>query len=146
MPKTIFVVDDNDTNLSTAEAALEGQHQMVTLPSASAMFELLEDLTPDLILLDIEMPEMDGFEALQQLKANALYADIPVIFLTSRSDTAAEVRGFEMGVVDFITKPFSVPVLQNRIRNHLYIDNLIRDLAASREQYRTIYNNAGMGI
>ena len=146
MQKTIFVVDDNDTNLSTAEAALKEEYQVMTLPSATAMFELLEELASDLILLDIEMPEMDGFEALQQLKASEVHAGIPVIFLTGRTDTATEVRGFEMGAVDFITKPFSAPVLKNRVRNHLNIDNLIRELAESREQYRTIYNNAAMGI
>ena len=125
MQKTIFVVDDSDINLSAVEAALEEQYQVITLPSATAMFELLEELTPDLILLDIEMSGMDGFEALQQLKANALYAAIPVIFLTRRRDAVTEIRGFEMGVVDFITKPFSPSVLRNRIKNHTTY-NLIR--------------------
>jgi len=134
MQKTIFVVDDNDTNLSTAEAAVEEQCQVMTLPSAAAMFELLEEITPDLILLDIEMPEMDGLEALQLLKASELHAGIPVIFLTSVSDAAVEVRGFEMGVVDFITKPFSGPVLRHRIKTHLSIDEMIRERTAQLEQ------------
>jgi len=80
-----------------------------------------------LILLDIEMPEMDGFEALRRLKTNELHADIPVIFLTSMTDASVEVRGFQLGVVDFITKPFSAPVLLNRIKTHLNIDELIRE-------------------
>jgi putative two-component system response regulator len=88
MQRTIFVVDDNDTNLSTAEAALEEQYRVMTLPSAAAMFELLEELSPDLILLDIEMPGMDGFEALRRLKANELLAGIPVIFLTGMVDAS----------------------------------------------------------
>jgi len=134
MQKTVFVVDDNDTNLSMAEAALEEQHQVITLPSAAAMFELLEELTPDLILLDIEMPEMDGFEALRRLKANGSHAGVPVIFLTSMVDAAVEVRGFEMGAVDFITKPFSGPVLKHRIKTHLSIDDLIRERTAQLEQ------------
>jgi CheY-like chemotaxis protein len=91
----------------------------MTLPSAMAMFALLEEVTPDLILLDIEMSGMDGFEALQQLKANELYTGIPVIFLTSRRDAVTEIRGFEMGVVDVVTKPFSPFVLRNRIRSHI---------------------------
>jgi putative two-component system response regulator len=130
MQKTIFVVDDNDTNLSTAEAALEEHYRVLTLPSAMAMFELLEDVTPDLILLDIEMPEMDGFEALRRLKSGPLLSGIPVVFLTGMADASHEVQCFEMGVIDFILKPFSAPVLQNRIKTHLDIDELIRERTA----------------
>ena len=137
MQKMIFVVDDNDTNLSTAEAALEEQYRVMTLPSAAAMFELLEELTPDAILLDIEMPEMDGFEALRRLKASELHAGIPVIFLTSMLDVSVEVQGLEMGAVDFVTKPFSAPVLKNRIKTHLNIDDLIRERTAQLEQLQS---------
>ena len=136
MQKTIFVVDDNDTNLSMAKEALKEQYQVMTLPSAAKMFVLIEKVTPDLILLDIEMPEMDGFEALHILKENAVWADIPVIFLTGMTDAAVEVRGFQLGVVDFITKPFSSPVLLNRIETHLDIDGLIRE-RTTRLQQRT---------
>ena len=127
MQKTIFVVDDNDTNLSAAKDVLKDQYRVMTLPSAAKMFALLEKITPDMILLDIEMPEMDGFEALRRLKTNNLHAHIPVIFLTGMTDAAVEVRGFQLGVVDFITKPFSAPVLQNRIKTHLDIDEIIRE-------------------
>ena len=134
MPKTVFVVDDNDTNLSAAEEALEKQYQVMTLPSASKMFALLEKIIPDLILLDVAMPEMDGFEALQRLKSNDLFARIPVIFLTGKTDVDTEVKGFQLGVIDFITKPFSAPVLLNRIKTHLSIDDLIRERTAQLEQ------------
>jgi len=127
MAKVIYVVDDNDTNLSMAKEVLLEHYKVITLPSAAKMFAFLEKVAPDLILLDIEMPEMDGFEALSRLKKNAAYADIPVIFLTSMSDTEMEVRGFQLGVVDFITKPFSEPVLLNRIKTHLNIDEIIRE-------------------
>ncbi len=116
--KTIFVVDDSDTNLSMAEEALDRLYRVMTMPSAAKMFSLLAKMTPDLILLDIEMPEMDGFEALNRLKSESLWANIPVVFLTGRTDAAVEVHGFEMGAVDFITKPFSAPVLINRIKTH----------------------------
>ena len=125
--KTIFVVDDSDTNLSMAEAALEDQYRVMTMPSAAKMFELLTKLFPDLILLDIEMPEMDGFEALKKLKENDFTAHIPVMFLTGRNDPKVEVRGFELGAVDFVTKPFSAPVLLNRIKTHMDIDDIIRE-------------------
>jgi putative two-component system response regulator len=127
MMKTIFVVDDSDTNLSMAEAALEDYYRVMTMPSAAKMFVLLEKFIPDLILLDIEMPEIDGFEALKRLKSQSIWSEIPVIFLTGRIDAEAEVRGFEMGVIDFITKPFSAPVLLNRMKTHLDIDGIIRE-------------------
>ena len=134
MPKTIFVVDDRDTNLSMAKEALKEQYRVMTLPSAAKMFALLEKITPDLILLDIEMPEMDGFEALQRLKNNASQADIPVIFLTGMTDASVEVRGFQLGVIDFVTKPFSAPVLINRIKTHLNIDEIIRERTSQLQQ------------
>ncbi|MCL2707642.1 MAG: response regulator [Defluviitaleaceae bacterium] len=125
MQKIIFVVDDNDTNLAAAREALKNNYRVMTMPSAARMFAMMEKLTPDLILLDIEMPEMDGFEALGLLKARRV--DVPVIFLTSLIDADVEVRGFQLGVIDFITKPFSAPVLINRIKTHLDIDGIIRE-------------------
>ena len=125
--KTIFVVDDSDTNLSMAEAALEDQYRVMTMPSAAKMFELLNRIYPDLILLDIEMPEMDGFQALQKLKSNYRTDGIPVMFLTGRNDPTVEVHGFELGAVDFVTKPFSAPVLLNRIKTHMDIDEIIHE-------------------
>jgi len=126
MMNKIFVVDDNLTNLLTAKNALTSHYQVFTMVSAMKMIELLKKITPDLILLDIKMPEMDGFEALAYLKSNSLYSDIPVIFLTGNTDTAIEARGFELGVIDFITKPFSPQVLLNRINTHLDIDELVQ--------------------
>jgi putative two-component system response regulator len=128
--KTIFVVDDSDTNLSMAEAVLEEYYRVMTMPSAAKLFVFLEKIIPDLILLDIEMPGIDGFEALKRLKFESAWSDIPVIFLTGRNDSAVEARGFEMGVVDFITKPFSAPVLLNRMKTHLDIDGIIRERTA----------------
>jgi len=132
MQKTIFVVDDNDTNLAAAREALKSHYRVMTLPSASKMFAMMEKLTPDLILLDIEMPEMDGFEALSRLKETE--SIVPVIFLTSLLDAEVEATGFQLGVIDFITKPFSAPVLINRIKTHLEIDELIRERTAQLQQ------------
>ena len=145
MQKIIFVVDDSDTNLSIAKEALKEHYRVMTMPSAAKMFSLMKKINPDLILLDIEMPEMDGFEALRYLKSNAPQADIPVIFLTSMPDAAVEVRGFQLGVIDFITKPFSAPVLLNRIKTHLDIDELIRErttkLQQRTEQLQSLQNS-----
>jgi len=130
MQKTIFLVDDNATNLTVAEEALVKQYRVIALSSAIQMFTALEKFKPDLILLDIEMPEMTGFEAMKKLKSSDLYAEIPVIFLTGRTDPVSEADGIELGAVDFILKPFSEPVLMNRIKNHLQLDELIRERTA----------------
>jgi putative two-component system response regulator len=124
--KTVFIVDDMGTNLTVAVEALEKQYRVLSMVSAAKMFAILEKIKPDVILLDIEMPEMDGFEALRQLKSLRTFANIPVIFLTSLNNEETEALGFELGVVDFITKPFSVPVLLNRIKTHLDMDELIK--------------------
>ena len=136
--KTIFIVDDSDINLATAEGALENHYRVMTLPSAPGMFNMLEKVFPDLILLDIEMPEMNGFEALKRLKSHYLYESIPVIFLTSHTDSNTEAKGFEMGVVDFIAKPFSTPVLLNRIKLHLDIDTIIHEQTFQLQKHRCI--------
>jgi putative two-component system response regulator len=132
--KTIFIVDDNDVNLSTADKALSKQYRAFTLPSASDMFDLLNDIVPDLILLDISMPQMNGFEAMRQLKSDARYSDIPVIFLSGRDDTTTEAHVFEIGALDFISKPFSEAVLLNRIKTHLGIEDLIHERTAMLQQ------------
>ena len=135
--KTVFVVDDYDVNLLLARDALSEQYNVYTLPSALDMFEFLEKITPDLILLDIEMPKMDGFEALKLLKSSKKHADIPVIFLTGRDDDISEAHGLEIGAVDFISKPFSSAVLLNHIRTHLNIESLIRERTEKLQKLKT---------
>jgi len=134
--KTIFVVDDAHVNLITAKNALSEHYNVHTLLSASEMFDLLNDINPDLILLDIIMPKINGFEILKRLKADKRYAEIPVVFLTGKKDADTEALGFEMGVVDFISKPFSKPVLLNRLKLHLDVEDTIRDRTAKLE-FRT---------
>jgi len=126
----IFLVDDNTTNLASAEETLSEDYRVISLTSAAKMFDAFDRFIPDLILLDIEMPEMNGFEAMQKLKDSKLYDKIPVIFLTGRSDVASETAGIELGAVDFITKPFTAAVLKVRVKNHLNIDQIIRERTA----------------
>jgi len=142
MTKTIFVVDDQETNRTTAKNALEDQYAIYAIPSAERMFKMLEKITPDLILLDIEMPEIDGFEALQRLKSDARFKRIPVIFLTGKIDFSIEARGFESGVVDFIGKPFSPLVLTRRIEAHLETDKLIKKSLVAQSKL----HNATIGV
>jgi len=125
--KTIFIVDDNNVNLIAADEALSNHFRVYTFASSESMFEMMEKVKPDLVLLDILMPKMDGFETIKLLKSNGRFLDIPVIFLTSRNDEGTESQGFAMGAVDFISKPFSKPVLLNRLNTHLGIENIIHD-------------------
>ncbi|MCL2440712.1 MAG: response regulator [Treponema sp.] len=135
--KTIFIVDDNATNIVTAKNALDGTYKAYAMPSAARMFQMLEKITPDLILLDVEMPEMDGFEALSKLKSDDNLKAIPVIFLTAKHDAESEIRGFEIGAIDFINKPFSPPVLIKRIETHIETDKLIKE---SLQSVRKVHN------
>ena len=117
--KTIFVVDDSDTSLAMAEDALEDHFRVMTIPSAIKMFSLLEKITPDLILLDIEMPVMNGFEALEKLKISNLWSDIPVLFLTGTNNAQIEEKSSKLGALGIITKPFCSSTLLERIKPHI---------------------------
>ena len=115
----VVLVDDNMTTLYQGKNLLQAFFMVYTVKSASLLFKLLEHEIPDLILLDVMMPEMDGFQTITILKADHRYKDIPVIFLTSKSDEESEKKGFSLGAVDYITKPFSGPLLQKRISNQI---------------------------
>jgi len=101
---------------------LESLYEIFPALSAEEMFQLLENINPDVILLDINMPEVDGYEAITQLKADVRFADIPVIFLTGKSDEDSMVRALYLGAVDYVTKPFSASLLQERIEKLLQSD------------------------
>ncbi|MDR2048318.1 MAG: response regulator [Treponema sp.] len=124
----IFLVDDNMANLTTGKAMLKEYYDIFSIPSGAKLFEILEKVTPDLILLDIEMPEMNGYEALEKLKAEKKTRDIPVVFLTARNDAGSELEGLNLGAIDYIFKPFSPPLLLKRIENHLLMRNQQRAL------------------
>ncbi|MCL2718140.1 MAG: response regulator [Lachnospiraceae bacterium] len=117
--KTIFVIDDNISVLAEAEEILEKHYVVVTLQSAESMFTVLEKVIPDMILLDIVLFGVSGMEALQILKSNEKYKNIPVMFLTGLTDSDTETLGIELGVTDFISKPFSAAILLNRVKNYL---------------------------
>jgi putative two-component system response regulator len=117
MSKTVFVVDDSTANLALAEEALGEDYNVLTFASAEKMLPALEKVTPDLILLDIEMPGMNGFEAMQLLKSTDAHSKIPVVFLTAMNDAANEDYGLELGAAGFISKPFSVPDFLAKIKS-----------------------------
>ena len=117
--KKVVMVDDNPENLNSLKNTLKESYMVYPSPSAPEMFELLEHIKPDLILLDVEMPEMNGYEALKKLKSDDKYREIPVIFLTSMIDEQSEKEGLKLGAVDYIRKPFVTPLLLERIKTHI---------------------------
>ena len=127
MKKTVFVVDDSVTNLTTAAEALNPYYAVMTIPSGEKALAILQKRVPDLILLDIEMPGMDGFQVLNRIKSDENLQNVPIIFLTAKTDHDTEVRALEKGVVDFIAKPFNLPILLNRIRYHIDISGIVHE-------------------
>lgn len=117
--KVILMIDDSKLSLATAQDVLKADYSLYLAESASEGFEILDNLVPDLILLDIVMPQMDGYEMLSLLKSNRRLRTIPVIFLTADSAPESEVKGFDMGAVDFIVKPFVESVMKRRIATAL---------------------------
>ena len=124
--KTIFVVDDSDANLEKAKKALQKEYRVFTFPSAEKMFSLLDKIIPDMILLDIEMPGISGFDAIAALKKNPDWADIPVLFLTGWNEDMVMSQGLKLGALDFVNKPFSIPVLLKRVENYLTLDEFLK--------------------
>jgi len=130
--KKIIAVDDNIENLTAIKNTLKDLYEVYPSPSALKMFSLLEHLRPDLILLDVEMPDMNGYEAAQKLKQSDKFREIPIIFLTSMDDAQSEIKGLSIGAVDYIRKPFVGPLILRRIETHLsLIDHQLEAQKAS---------------
>ncbi|MCL2020682.1 MAG: response regulator [Betaproteobacteria bacterium] len=132
---TILIVDDNLVNLNYIAGQIGESHRAILAKSGEQALKICSSERPDLILLDVEMPGMDGFETILRLKADARLSDIPVIFLTANRDTDSEIRGLECGAVDFVTKPFNKSILLHRIDHHLsffryqcYLEKTVREL------------------
>ena len=118
----IIVVDDDITNLTVTRNNLSLQYDVLTAPSGKKLFQLLEKVTPALILLDIEMPEMNGYEVIQVLKADPEKAFIPIMFLTAHLSPESEIKGLDLGAVDYITKPCSKELLLKRTALHIVFE------------------------
>jgi len=126
--RIILMIDDVALNHATAKEVLSDDYELLTAASAREGFSILETTLPDLILLDIIMPEMNGMEMLEILKATPLYKNIPVIFLTADASPEAEVEGFNRGIVDYITKPFVPAVMKKRIETQITLSEYERFL------------------
>lgn len=122
IPKSILIVDDTPINIGVISGALKDSFSTkVATSGAKALAIASGKEKPDLILLDVLMPEMDGYEVCRRLKADPDTRDIPVIFLTSQTEAEDETKGFDVGAVDYIHKPFSAPVVKARVRTHLML-------------------------
>jgi len=121
MKKLIMLIDDDPTNLLKGKAALQDTYNVLTVDGGVRALELLEKTLPDLILIDIDMPEMDGFETIKRIKANEETKRIPVIFLTALAASHNEYEGLALGAADYITKPFNEKILRKRIDTHLLL-------------------------
>jgi len=126
--KLVILVDDNPTNLRTGINVLAEKFRVATAPSAEKMLDQLKTCAPDLILLDIEMPEVSGYDAIKTLKASPETRDIPVIFLTAKSGSDDEITGLSLGAIDYITKPFQPALLLKRIEVHLLVEDQRKEL------------------
>lgn len=134
--KKIMLVDDNIMNLAIGKNVLQEQYDVFTVPSGEKLFKIMERARPDLILLDIEMPDMNGYEVIRRLKADEATKAIPVVFLTAMSDAESELEGLSLGAVDFIVKPFSPPLLLKRIELHLLLEDQNKELKEYNDNLR----------
>ena len=129
--KHILIVDDVTTNLKLAAEVLQEHYKLSMAKSGQQALLFLQKARPDLILLDVRMPEMDGYQTLERIKANPATANIPVVFLTVDDQRESEIRGLKMGAMDFILKPFEPEVMLSRIDKILQIEDLRKNLSIS---------------
>lgn len=134
--KKILIVDDETDNLHLLRQILKTEYSLVFAKNGIEALAAAEKHQPDLVLLDIMMPEMDGYEACEHLKKNPVTASIPVIFITAMTDVQDESRGFDVGGIDYITKPISAPTVQARVKTHL---SLVRIDELEKSQRAAVY-------
>ena len=126
--KTIFLVDDDVTNLTIGHNILSELYNTVTINSGARLLKMLGKLVPDMILLDVDMPAMSGFECIRHIKEIENFKHIPIIFVTAKNDSDSELVGLSLGAVDYVVKPFSPPILLKRIAVHLLLEEQKREL------------------
>ncbi len=116
---TVLLIDDSPLIHKIVRRVLENQYEVITFTDGNEAVSKLNDIKPDLILLDVEMPEITGFDVIKLIKANPLIANVPVIFLTAKNDVEFELEALGLGAVDYINKPFANPLLMKRVEMHL---------------------------
>jgi putative two-component system response regulator len=132
-----MLVDDDQVHLNAGKNILKNLYNVFPIASGKKLFEMLDKVAPDLILLDIEMPDMDGYAVIKKLKENANTVDIPVIFLSAHIDPGHELEGLGLGAVDYVFKPFSPILLMRRIENHMFIAQQQKELKKNNARLHT---------
>ncbi|WP_395009343.1 diguanylate cyclase [Undibacterium sp.] len=117
----LLVVDDQATNIQVLYQILSSDYQVLMATNGAQALALCASKQPDMVLLDLVMPDMDGYQVCQKLKTDAITRDIPVIFITAQTDEAAEEKGFDLGAVDFISKPVNPRLVRARVKTHLML-------------------------
>lgn len=140
LAQKILLVDDTPINIQMLHQVLKGEgYQLLMARSAEDALRIAREEHPDLILLDIVMPEVDGFEACRRLKGDPKTCDAVIIFMSSLSETDSKVKGLEVGAVDYITKPFEPAEVIARVNTHLTVQRLQRDLTRKNEFIRSVF-------
>ena len=128
----LLIVDDEPGNIKILSSVLAGYYALSVATGGAQALQIAEVQAPDIVLLDMVMPEMDGIQVCEALKSNEKTRDIPVIFVTSMSDSANEERGLDAGAVDYISKPISPPIVKARVKIHIqnylskrFLENLL---------------------
>ncbi len=143
---TLLIVDDNPINIRLLQQIFQADHTVITANSGAQALERCHSGKPDLILLDVMMPDMDGHEVCRRLKADSRTAAIPVIFVTAQDDPVDEAMGLTLGAVDFITKPISASVVKARVRTHLALTQSAKLLAQSQQRMELALAGADLGL
>ena len=140
--KHILMVDDVTTNLRCASEVLSDKYKVSMVKSGAQALKFLEKTIPDLILLDISMSDMDGYETLSHIKLNPKWTDIPVVFLTANVDGESEIKGLKMGAMDYIRKPFAPEVMLSRVEKILLMEEhrKMLELTAKKDALTGLWN------
>jgi putative two-component system response regulator len=144
---TILVVDDTPENIDVLFGVLSPNYKVKAAPNGLKALKIAQgEKPPDLILLDIMMPEMDGYEVCRRLKEDERTRDIPVIFVTAKTETEDENKGFQVGAVDYIIKPISPPIVKARVRTHLALKRARRCTERPKQASGTESGRANISI
>jgi putative two-component system response regulator len=137
----VLIVDDEPGNIKILSSVLAGDYALSVATSGAQALQVAEVQLPDIVLLDMVMPEMDGIQVCEALKANEATQNIPVIFVTSMSDSVNEERGLDAGAVDYISKPISPPIVKARVKIHIqnylsrrFLENLLANQETSLDE------------
>ncbi|MCG8572540.1 MAG: response regulator [Spirochaetes bacterium] len=144
--KNLLIVDDTPENIDILFSILRDKYEIRVAKNGKSALELINKELPDLILLDIMMPIMDGYEVCKKLKSNKTTQEIPIIFLSAKAETADIVKGFQLGAVDYLTKPFNPLELEVRVKTHLDFRTTQQELKKSKNEITALLNQTFTGF